>query len=179
MVIGLRKWDPSLSLKEKIVERVDWGSVAAGSCCWEWMGARSTSVKKPIGYGQIFHGGKRILATRASFEEFVGGIPAGMFVCHRCDNPGCVNPTHLFLGTARENTLDALAKGRVGLHPPPIDARGEGNGNAKLALADVEYIRQRYKPWDKEFSGGALARRFGVTRHAIYDVVRRKMWRHV
>ena len=75
--------------------------------CWEW---KSASVRG--GYGQISVNGKRAIASRMSWELHNGKIPNGMFVCHHCDNPPCVNPGHLFLGTNFDNALDRTQKGR-------------------------------------------------------------------
>lgn len=97
--------------------------------------------------------------------------PDGMLVCHRCDNPPCCNPEHLYPGAPLVNTQDKMAKGRAGTK------RGEALPQARLTSEDVVNIRQRYA------SGGmsqrALAREFGVSRSAVCDILRRRRWRHV
>ena len=75
--------------------------------CWPWNGCRL-----PHGYGQISLGGRRWLTHRLSYELANGLIPAGLYVCHHCDSPPCVNPEHLFLGTQGDNQRDCVAKGR-------------------------------------------------------------------
>lgn len=83
--------------------------------CWEWQGARNS-----YGYGRLNSGGKNgrtIKAHRASYEIHTGIDPGELDVCHRCDNPPCVNPAHLFLGDAKANAADMVAKGRHGNYP--------------------------------------------------------------
>lgn len=83
--------------------------------CWNWVGAKSGGRKGVYGCINVGHNGQRPVndyAHRVSYEMSVGKIPEGMFVCHICDNPICVNPKHLFLGTAQDNTNDMIQKGR-------------------------------------------------------------------
>lgn len=95
-----------------------WTQVWFGPACWEWMGSKSNS-----GYGHRKHNGKASQAHRVSYEIEHGPIAAGLFVCHRCDNPRCVRPDHLFLGTHDDNMSDMAAKGRC--------ATGKRNYNGK------------------------------------------------
>lgn len=78
------------------------------SGCWLWLASVNSK-----GYGWTGIRGAQRLAHRASYEAFIGGIPTGLGVCHKCDTPSCVNPTHLFVGTQRDNLRDASAKGRI------------------------------------------------------------------
>src|SRR3990167_2109214 len=83
-----------------------WSKVAKTPTCWVWL---STLAR---GYGQYKQQGKYQYAHRLAYQETFGSIPPGLFVLHRCDNPSCVKPDHLFLGTARDNYLDCVRKGR-------------------------------------------------------------------
>jgi hypothetical protein len=108
----------------------------------------------PKGYGQIGRGGRgsgMTYAHRVSYELAHGPIPAGMCVCHRCDNPPCCNPAHLFLGTLGDNNRDSKEKGRT--------ASGERNGQVKLTDEEVRQIRRLHSQGATQ---RALAFLFGV-----------------
>lgn len=133
--------------------------------CWPYTG----TVSKISGHGQIFWDGRLIGTHRAAYMLFVGPIADGLHVCHKCDNPPCCNPDHLWLGTHRENMLDMRAKGR-GKTP---DVVGEANAAAKLTEADVLSIRA------SDQSGADLARHYGVSRTTICEIRKRKTWAHL
>jgi hypothetical protein len=129
--------------------------------CWLW-----TGNKTKFGYGFFKLNNKNRLAHRVSYEIYKGGIPVKMCICHKCDNPSCVNPTHLFLGTQKENVADALQKSR---HKIP-DNRGENCGHAKLNWDKVTQIRKIYKNESTSMASIALA--FGVSRSAVSFIIR-------
>jgi hypothetical protein len=99
--------------------------------CWPWIGNLNTH-----GYGHIKINGDNVIATRFIWKLLFGSMPDGMCVCHHCDNPKCVNPSHLFLGTHSDNKKDSVSKNR---HHRPI---GESNGSAKLSACQVSAIRE-------------------------------------
>lgn len=155
---------------DRFWEKVDQSSPDG---CWLWTGARS-----PQGYGRFQSGGRvngrSSVASRFSWQLAFGPIPAGMFVLHRCDNPPCVRPDHLFLGTNSDNMADMVNKGRyVSRERLP---RGEAHPCARLTEADVIEIRQRFASGETRTS---LAKTFGVSLSTVHDIIRRNIWRHV
>lgn len=139
--------------------------------CWLWTGSTFDD-----GYGAFFIDGNNRRAHRVSYVLHVGEIPSGALVCHRCDVPRCVNPSHLFLGSNADNMADKVAKGRQArgvATRPETRARGERCGLRKLTEADVLQIRA------SDMSFRELGRRFGVDRKTIRLIVARKTWAHV
>lgn len=133
------------------------------SGCWEWQASRSDT-----GYG-CFYDGRAYHAHRYSWVRTNGAIPRGLLVLHRCDNRGCVNPEHLFLGTHKDNSEDMVRKNRS-IGP---DTRGELHGEAKLTDDAVRNIRS------SSATGRVLAQEYGVSESAISLVRRGKSWTHV
>lgn len=138
------------------------------SGCWLWTGA----VYHPgtqFEYGALRANGKTIGAHRLSYQLFRGEIPEHLHCCHKCDTPLCCNPDHLFLGTNKENHMDASRKGRT--------PRGERSGSAVLKNNDVLEIRRLHKTGRWNYP--KLGELFGVDFSAIYKIVKRKRWSHI
>lgn len=133
--------------------------------CWNW-----TANKDRRGYG-LFNNSITTKAHRLSWIISNGDIPDGMVICHKCDNPSCVNPNHLFIGTIKDNNLDKEAKGRARGTP------GERNFGAILNEKQVNAIRFLYD--SGKFSTYDLSDIFQVSRNAISRIVNRITWRHI
>ena len=147
------------------------------TACWPW-----TAVCNGAGYGRFWLNRGQYLAHRRSYERTAGPIPAGMHVCHTCDNPPCVNPGHLFLGTNLDNIADRHSKGRSRGPAPeampqwrhPEITQGENNGNAKLTWDSVRAIRAAYCSGS---SPRLLSEKYGVCVSNIRLIVTAKTWR--
>lgn len=132
--------------------------------CWNWV--RGNWDK--FGYGKFVYRGRNIVAHRASFLIHFGSTK-GLDVLHKCDNPTCVNPKHLFLGTQADNNLDAYRKGRI--------PKGEHAGRALLTAKQVTAIRKLYRPY--VVTARILAHRFTVSTEAVYSVLHGRSWTHL
>jgi hypothetical protein len=131
--------------------------VVLANGCWQW---RSHTDKD--GYGILPGDKKNVRAHRLSYEIHIEKISDGMIVCHKCDNPGCVNPEHLFIGTKKDNAQDALQKGRAYV--------GEKNGRSKLTEQNVKEILS------SKLNSEQLAQKLGVSRATINSVKRGTTW---
>lgn len=134
----------------------------SGPGCWEWQGCTDR-----CGYGKVGHLGKTKRAHRRAYELSNGPIDPGLCVCHRCDNPRCCNPGHLFLGTHADNMSDRDAKN---------PHRGEDNRNAKLTDSNVRAIREARKGGE---SLRSVARRMGIAFSNVRRVEIGETWSHV
>jgi hypothetical protein len=157
---------PRRSPSERFWPKAD---VGHSDDCWEWQAARDE-----LGYGffRMTSGENMWKAHRAAWVLIHGLIPPGLIVCHHCDNPPCVNPSHLFLGTPQDNVDDRVRKGRSSRL---ISHFGETSPKAKLTAAQVAEIRERYS------AGGVyqreLGEEFGVDQTQIGRIVRGVRWK--
>lgn len=139
-----------------------WAKVCKSEGCWLW-----TAAVNPQGYGLIKTMAGMSRAHRVSYELNVGPISSGRMVRHTCDVPGCVNPSHLVLGTARDNVLDRVSRGRS------ADRRGENHPLAKLCAWEIAAIRK------SSFSGKDLAEVFEVSQASVSFIRNNKRWSHI
>ena len=149
------------NLKDKF-----WSKVIKTSNCWEWGG-----YKEINGYGRICINRKRYLTHRLSFKLKYGKIPNGLCVLHHCDNPSCVRPDHLFLGTIADNNKDSMLKGRK------VHLIGETNGRSKLIKENIPLIRKLYNCGN--ITQAELGRKFNVCLSTIGYIVNNKTWKHL
>jgi hypothetical protein len=154
-----QEWTPMAN--RAIIDRF-WSHTVASGDCIIWV-----SGKFAKGYGAFTfteNGHKRqVRASRMAYELFVGPISPGMIVRHTCDNPSCVNPKHLVIGTHQDNMNDMKARNR--------SAKRERNGNSKLSSELVKKIRDDYRSQD------AISKEYGVAQSTISRIKRGKMWK--
>jgi hypothetical protein len=145
-----------------------WARVTKTEGCWEWSGPRNRG-----GYGYPWIGnGHHRLAHRVSWELTNGRVAGDLLVLHHCDNPSCVRPDHLYLGTSTDNNRDALKRGRNRFG----DNRGEKNSWALVTEAEVIDIRAAY---DRGELGISIAVRMGLKASTVRAILRRENWKHI
>ena len=154
-----------------------WKKINKTKDCWIWKEGCFIN-----GYGQFRVGTKKMKAHRVVFMMINGEIPKNKIICHKCDNPKCVNPQHLFLGTHKDNALDSKNKGRraFGLRhgtytKPHTRCKGEKNGSAKLTKENVIAIRLQHK----NTSVDVLSKNFKISKSQIRNIINYRAWRHI
>ncbi|MEK4108151.1 HNH endonuclease [Paenibacillus sp. FSL R10-2791] len=130
----------------------------------------SSHIPGTGGYPRIQIRGKQTKMSRFVYKECFGDIPDGHYVLHKCDNPRCINPEHLFTGTAKENFYDMRKKGRENY------AKGSQSGNSKLTEIEILEIKRMIS---KGISDREVAKKFPVSHHTIYEIRKGKTWKHV
>jgi len=151
------------SLSERFWKNVN---IKEDSECWEWL--KSTNKQ---GYGHLNINNKLCRANRIAYKISYGIIPSGLCVLHTCDNPLCVNPNHLWLGTHNDNMRDKVLKGRCS------HLKEELNPNSKLTKIDVLTIRNLYDM--NGYTQYKLAELYNVTRSCIKHVVNKDVWKNI
>ena len=157
-----------------------WGAAVKDGDCLIW---RPDTFKRTMRYGILLYDGNKWSAHRLAYFLSHGTIPPGMYVCHTCDRTRCINPAHLFLGTAADNARDGHAKGRYPVgknHPartmPQTRPRGNNHWAAKLDAKQVREIRSlSQRGWE----GKSLASVYGVGRTQISRIINHQSWAHI
>lgn len=153
---------------DRLVSHIEINPISA---CWEWVGSKRNGYGRMI-VGSRTDGTRRSMsAHRVSYEIVYGEIPEGMEVCHKCDNPSCVNPNHLFLGTRQDNIDDRERKGRN------VFFVGEEQPRAKLTKKAVKDAR-----WERAYKGTSfqmLADRYGVSKKTMMNAIKGVTWKCV
>lgn len=145
-------------ISDKLI-RSFWDKVQITDTCWIWTGSKNSRGRGVFHPSACKKLGISYLAYRVSWIIHYGAIPTGKQVCHTCDNPSCVNPEHLFLGSAKDNTLDMLKKGR--------------SGKTKLVAEQVLLIREDPRP------RRVIAKEFNVTLNMIQKIKSKRSWKHL
>jgi hypothetical protein len=160
-MVAERTENTDMCITNKLLRRL----VTTETGCQEFVGARNNK-----GYGNIVIEGQYKKAHRLAYEYHKGPIPEGMHVLHKCDNPPCCNPEHLFLGSNLDNVIDSTNKNRR------ANQVGSNNGNRVLNEASVKEIRRLYELETKPVE---LSNLFNVSVSCIRFIVNRQTWKHV
>lgn len=148
------------TVEERFWEKVD---KCGPDECWKWAGGRDKD-----GYGRFFWDYRMRVAHRFSYELHYGPIQHRKIICHHCDNPSCVNPKHLFVGSYQENSQDMVDKKR--------SAKGEYHGMSKLTRENVIKIRKQYISGETQT---AIAKELGISQTTVSRAILKQTWKHV
>jgi hypothetical protein len=158
--------DRMVAALKPIVADPLWERVYITDTCWLWTGSRT-----PDGYGRMHRNGDLVYVHRFVAEATYGQSVTGMKVCHRCDNPPCARPDHLFIGTQADNMRDRDQKGRG-----VIAAVGEDNPSARLTESQVLELRTSKKSWPEIKE---IAERLNVTPMSVWNAATGRTWKHL
>ncbi len=162
-----------MTITEKDAARF-WSKVSKSDGCWTWTGY---VMPFPDGYGMFKVKPRMQLSHRVAWTIENGTIPKGMSVLHSCDNPPCVNPKHLSVGTQAKNMADCGNRKRTYFQKhPEVRARGERSGTTKLRESDVRRIRKMYEAGERQSD---IAAAFGIHSTTVSSIVLVKTWKHV
>jgi len=164
----MRKAVP-ITITEELAD-IFWRNLKKTDGCWVWFGRRVRN------YGFFYIKGRNLRAHRVSWVIHFGQIPDGMYVCHHCDNPPCVNPKHLFLGTQSDNIRDAVKKKRIVSPWANGKARGELSPRSKLKDAQVHEMRRLIS---KGVPYRTIGRQFNVSATTVLRVKKGACWSHI
>jgi hypothetical protein len=152
---------PRLSIESQLQKHIK-----SSNGCWIFTGCLDRD-----GYGVFGHGrNKQVRAHRMSYEFYVGSIPNGALVCHACDNPSCINPKHLFLGSAKDNTQDMIKKGRK------ASCKGSSHPLAKIDESDALWIKQQ-----RQLSRSLkdIAKDLNISFQTVSSICKGTTWKHI
>ncbi len=157
-------------VKPTPLEERFWSKVEKTPTCWLWKGAHKIGKDA---YGFIHFNGKLISTHRASWQMVNGPIPENMCILHSCDNPPCVNPAHLRIGTRRENSMDMVNRNR---HPTLLNAKSKiASKFTEKKILEIRDLKRK-KPY---LSYASIARTYKVTPTAISFIIRRHVWKNI
>lgn len=143
-----------------------YGWTVTDTGCWEFKGPKNLD-----GYGRVRYKRRKTMAHRIAHEAWIGPIPDGLFIRHKCDNRPCINPDHLETGTNAQNVQDKMDRGRF------IPRYGSDATNVKLNEEQVRAIRAEYVPGGETHK--QIAGRYGVCEATIQHILKRRSWRHI
>lgn len=161
-----------VAVSANTLEERYWSKVVKGPDCWLWTGSMSSK-----GYGRISAERRHVTASRVAYSLEYGAFDERLHVLHRCDNPSCVRPDHLFLGTQVDNMADMNSKNRHGRSGAGENVRkGKSHPFAKIDESCAKQIRERHK---SGITMKELASSFGLNVPSIWRIIHRKTWKHV
>lgn len=163
-----KRGEPTMNLRQRLYSHAKKNDETG---CWEWAGSKRGCYGRIIVGSRVDGTRRSDTAHRVSYIINFGEIPDGLYVCHKCDNPACINPNHLFLGTAKENMEDCSKKGRI------VAKAGENQGRSKLTEESVRDARRKF--FVERVSSWRMADIYCVSRRTMWNALTGKTWKCV